>query len=47
MTKKTARTSAFILAGVLLLIVAIKGGAATAIAAGALTIIGAIAGINL
>ena len=47
MSRKTARTSAFVLAGLLLIIVAVKGGAATAIAAGALTIIGALAGINL
>lgn len=47
MSKKTAKTSAFILAGVLLLIIAVKGGAAEAIALGALAIIGGIVGINL
>lgn len=47
MTKKNARTYAFILAGVLLVIVAIKGGAAKYIALGALAIIGAITGINI
>jgi len=47
MTKKTARLSAFVLAGVLLLIVALKGGAAKTIAFGALAIVGAIAGIDI
>lgn len=46
MTKKTTRTIAFVLAGVLLLIVAVKGGAAETIALGALTIISAVAGID-
>lgn len=47
MTRKTARTSAFVLAGVLLVIVALKGGAAKYIAVGALTIVGAIAGVDV
>lgn len=47
MTKKTARTSAFVLACILLVIVAVKGGAAKTIALGALAIVGAIAGIDL
>jgi len=47
LTKKQARTAAFGLSALLLVIVAAKGGAAKTIALGALAVVGAIAGIDL